>query len=196
MFTWEVRTQGLFWGTETEWDWNDWTWTQLQVLRPPSPYDLRAVTKCLRTSVFLYLKWGKQFYFLGESVRIKIRWCVVEATWYRVNVQKCGFTPFSVLVGAGGKQRTSETSSQGKTQGLGESKGGDFGRARVTEREGEGDWEPHFLNAYHHVPGISVVVRGSRMNSVKRRENLTRTDWFDLRALLFGVFSLLLFKVI
>ena len=75
-------------------------------------------------------------------------------------------------------------------------KGEDFGRARVTEREGEGDWEPHFLNAYHHVPGISVGVRGSRTNSVKRRENLTRTDWFDLRALLFGVFSLLLFKVI
>lgn len=71
----------------------------------------------------------------------------------------------------------------------------DFGRARVTERGGEGDWEPPFFNAYHHVPGISVGVRGSRMNSVERRENLTRTDWFDLRALLFGVFSLLLFKV-
>lgn len=34
------------------------------------------------------------------------------------------------------------------------------------------------------------------MNSVKRHETLTRMDWFDLRALLFGVFSLLLFKVI
>ena len=58
------------------------------------------------------------------------------------------------------------------------------------------DREPQLRNAYHRVPGISVGVRGSRMNSVKRHENLTRTDWFDLRALLFGVFSLLLFKVI
>ena len=124
---------------------------------------------------------------------------MVEATWYRVNVQKCGLTPFCVSVGAGGKQRTSETSSQGKTQGLGESKGGGLwsGQSHRKGRGGgEGDWEPHFLNAYHHVPGISVGVRGSRTNSVKRRENLTRTDWFDLRALLFGVFSLLLFKVI
>lgn len=64
-------------------------------------------------------------------------------------------------------------------------------------QKGKGrDWEPHLRNAYHHVPGISVGVRGSRMNSVKRHENLTRTDWFDLRALLFGVFSLLLFRVI
>lgn len=82
-----------------------------------------------------------------------------------------------------------------RRRGWERAKGEEFGRARVTEREGERTWEPLLLNAYHHVPGIRVGVRGNRMNSVQRHENLTRMDWFDTRALLFGVFSHLLFYI-
>lgn len=49
------------------------------------------------------------------------------------------------------------------------------------------------LNDCHHAPGIRVGVRRNRISSVKRHESLTCADWFDLRALLFGVFCLLLF---
>ena len=80
-----------------------------------------------------------------------------------------------------------------RRRGWERAKGEEFGRARVTEREGERNWQPLSLNAYHHVPGIRVGVRGNGMNSVQRHENLTRMDWFDIRALLFGVFSHLLF---
>ena len=57
-------------------------------------------------------------------MRIKIRRCMVDVSWYRVNVRKCGFTHFCVSVEAADKQRSSEISYQGETQGLGESKGG------------------------------------------------------------------------
>lgn len=103
---------------------------------------------------FLVPKMGKRFYFTGESVRIKIRRCMVDVTWYRVNVRKCGFPHFCGSVEAADKQRSSKISYQGETQGLGESKGRTLVRPRVTGSEGERDWEPHFHNAYHRVPGI------------------------------------------
>lgn len=62
---------------------------------------------------------------------------MVDATWYRINVRKCGFTHFCVSVGAADKQRSSEISSQARLRGWERAKGEDFGRARVTEREGE-----------------------------------------------------------
>ena len=138
MFTWGLRTQSRFRGAETAQDWNDWTEMPLQVLHPPSLYDLRTAIEILPTSVFSYLKSGKGFYFTGESVRIKIKWFMVDATWYRINVRKCGFTHFCVSVGAADKQRSSEISSQGKTQGLGESKGGGLWSGQ-SHRKGRGE---------------------------------------------------------